>query len=63
MAYYLSCRDVGIECDFETYGETLEEVIEHCAEHGQQEHDMRSIGIELYSRMRPHVKVVETPSD
>jgi predicted small metal-binding protein len=57
--YYINCRDVGVDCDFETRGLTIEEVLEHCAEHGKSQHGMRGLGIELFAKMRPHIRVVE----
>jgi predicted small metal-binding protein len=57
--YVINCRDAGVDCDFETRGATLEEVLERCADHGIQEHGMKGFGQELYARMRRCVKVIE----
>lgn len=59
MAYYISCSDVGVDCQFQTHGETIEEVIEHCAEHARQEHGMTSFGPDFYAKMRRCVHVVD----
>jgi predicted small metal-binding protein len=59
--YYLSCKDVGVECDFEARGESLDDVIEACAQHSMNEHGMRGFGNELYARIRSHMRVFEEP--
>lgn len=59
--YYIDCREVGYsDCDFCTDGQTIEEVVEHCAEHGRAEHGLRGFGNELYARMRVHIRVRDT---
>jgi predicted small metal-binding protein len=61
--YYLNCKDLGIDCEFETRGENVEKVIEQCADHGRAEHGIRSFSPELYAKMRSHLhKVEEAPS-
>jgi predicted small metal-binding protein len=57
--FTLNCRDVGVDCDFQTSGTTIEEVIERCAEHGQSNHGMKSFTPELYARMRRFIKTEE----
>ena len=57
--YVISCRDAGVDCDFETRGSSLEEVIEKCAEHAIQLHGMKGFGPELYTKMRRCVRTVE----
>ena len=57
--YALSCRDLGIDCAFETTGADLEDVIRHCAEHATQDHGMKSFSRELYLKMRSHLRTVE----
>jgi predicted small metal-binding protein len=57
--YYIDCREVGLECDFRTIGETVEQVVELCADHGRAEHGLRGFGPELYARMRPHIHQFE----
>lgn len=57
--YYINCRDVGVDCDFEARGGSVEEVLEHCAEHGRAAHGMRGLGIDLFAKMRPHIRAVE----
>ena len=57
--YFISCRDVGVDCSYSARGGSLEEVLEHCAEHARLEHHMRAFGVELFSRMRRHIQVIE----
>ncbi|HLF77053.1 MAG TPA: DUF1059 domain-containing protein [Dehalococcoidia bacterium] len=57
--YYLNCGDLGIECDFKTRGEDVEDVIEKCADHGRSEHGIRSFGPELYAKMRANLHVID----
>ncbi len=52
--YSVNCREVGMDCDFKTEATTLEELMEHCAEH-----DMHGFGNELYIKMRQHVHIAE----
>jgi predicted small metal-binding protein len=41
--YVLNCGEVSnIDCDFETRGGDLEEVMRHCAEHATKEHGAKS---------------------
>ncbi len=60
--YVISCRDAGVDCDFEARGSSLEEVMQLCADHGVQEHNMKGFGPELYTKMRRCVKTLEEGS-
>jgi predicted small metal-binding protein len=52
--YYIDCREVGyLDCKFRTVADSVEQVVEKCADHG---------GPELYARMRPHIHKVEETS-
>jgi predicted small metal-binding protein len=57
--YVINCRDAGVDCDFEARGSSLDEVMQLCADHGIQAHDMKGFGPELYLKMRRCVKTVE----
>ena len=35
MAKVIRCKDIGVDCDFEARGETVEEILVKCAEHGR----------------------------
>ena len=54
----LSCREVGVDCDFKAEGETLEEVIQQCIDHAVEMHGMKGFGRDLYAKMRAHVRIV-----
>ncbi len=55
---YISCREVGVDCDFEAKGATVEEVLKACAEHATTHHGMHAFGPELYNKMRAHIRTV-----
>lgn len=57
--YLISCRDAGVDCDFQARGSSLEEVIQLCADHGAKEHNMKAFGPELFTKMRGCVKILE----
>ena len=57
--HFISCRDAGVDCDFQARGSSLEEVMQLCADHGMKEHGMKGFGPELYSKMRRCVKVLD----
>ena len=57
--YVLNCRDAGVDCDFQARGSNLEEVMQLCADHGIQEHNMKGFGPELYAKMRSCMQVLE----
>lgn len=54
----LSCRDAGVDCEFEADAPTIEEVVEQCAAHASREHGMKGFSPELYAKMRSHVRTV-----
>ena len=43
MSKVVSCRDVGVDCDFVARGETMDEVLQACATHGKEAHGMDEI--------------------
>jgi predicted small metal-binding protein len=57
--YFISCRDAGVDCDFQATGSNLDEIMQICADHGAQEHDMKGFGPELYRKMRSCVKILD----
>ncbi len=62
--YLISCREAGVDCDFQARGSSLDEAMQLCAEHATREHNMKGFGPELYVKMRRCVQVVEeTTSD
>jgi predicted small metal-binding protein len=58
--YYIDCREVGyLNCEFSAEAETVEMVVEQCADHGRSHHGLKGFGTELYAKMRPHIRVRE----
>jgi predicted small metal-binding protein len=52
MTKVLSCRDVGVDCDFEARGQTDQEIFRQCQEHARKAHGMDEIPIELAVKMK-----------
>ena len=52
MSKVLKCRDVGVDCDFEARGDTVEEVLQQCSDHAKADHGMDEIPPELVERVR-----------
>ena len=52
MAKVLSCRDVGMDCDFVARGATEQEVLQQAAAHAQNDHGMSSIPPEVLEKVR-----------
>ena len=60
--YFISCKEVGYpDCDYTTRGDTIEQVIERCADHGRDMHALKGFGAQLYAMMRPHIHLREDP--
>ena len=57
--YKITCRDAGVDCDFEAMGSNLDELMQQCAEHGIAQHDMKGFGPELYTKMRQCVREID----
>lgn len=57
--YVLNCRDAGVDCDFEASGSSLDEVLQACADHAVEKHDMKGFGPELYVKMRRCVRTLD----
>ena len=58
--YSISCKEVGyLDCAYSTTGDSIEQVIELCADHGRQYHELKGFGAELYAKMRPHIRLRE----
>ena len=57
--YLLSCRDIGLDCDFEARGASLEEVMQRSAEHGATVHHLTNVGPEHYLKMHREVRLID----
>jgi predicted small metal-binding protein len=47
MAKSISCKDVGMNCDFTAKAETTEELLQAAAAHAKEAHGLDSIPAEL----------------
>lgn len=59
MEKRLSCRDVGVDCDFVACGRTEEEIFQKASEHAKKDHNMNEIPKELYDKARSAIRDVE----
>jgi predicted small metal-binding protein len=55
MSKIVSCREVGVDCDFEARGETEQEVLRQCAEHAKSAHGMDEIPADLAAKVRASI--------
>jgi predicted small metal-binding protein len=56
MAKMVSCRDVGVDCDFVARGENEQEIMQQCAEHARTAHGMNEIPSELAGKVRTAIR-------
>ena len=56
MSKTLSCRDVGVDCDFIARANTEKELFELCEKHAKKSHNMKSIPPDLREKMRKHIR-------
>jgi predicted small metal-binding protein len=56
MPKVVRCRDVGVDCDFVARGETDEDVLRQCAEHGRSAHNMNELPAELAAKVRSAIR-------
>jgi predicted small metal-binding protein len=56
MAKTISCKDVGMDCDFVAKGETVAEVLQACAEHGKTAHGIDQIPPELIPKVQAAIR-------
>jgi predicted small metal-binding protein len=56
MSKMVSCREVGVDCDFEARGETEQEVLQKCAEHAKSAHGMDEIPADLAAKVRASIR-------
>jgi predicted small metal-binding protein len=47
MAKSISCKDVGMNCDFTAKADTMEELMQAAAAHAKQAHGLDSIPAEM----------------
>jgi predicted small metal-binding protein len=56
MSKIVSCREVGVDCDFVAKGETEQEVLQQCAEHARKEHGMTELPADLAEKVRGSIR-------
>ena len=56
MAKTISCRDVGVDCDFVARGETEQEILQQCVEHARTAHGMNELPLELAEKVRAAIR-------
>ena len=56
MAKVIRCRDIGVDCDFEVRGETVQELLENCEEHARTAHGMDEIPAELVAKVKAAIR-------
>jgi len=56
MAKIVSCRDVGVDCDFVAKGETEQDILQQCTEHARSAHNMAEIPAELVDKVRGAIR-------
>ena len=56
MGKMLSCRDVGVECDFEVHGKDEAEILRKAAEHAKGCHKGVQLTPELQAKIRAAIK-------
>jgi len=56
MAKILSCREVGVDCDFVARGATEEEILEKAREHARKDHGYEGIPPELEAKVKAAIR-------
>lgn len=62
MAKVLTCRDVGVDCDFVARGATVDEVLEKAREHATKDHGFADIPPELVEKVKGAIRDEEAAS-
>jgi len=56
MAKVVTCKDVGVDCDFVARGETEQDILQQAAEHARTAHNMTEIPAELADKVRGAIR-------
>lgn len=62
MAKVLTCRDVGVDCDFVARGATVDEVLQKAKEHATKDHGYADIPPELVEQVKAAIRDEEAAS-
>jgi predicted small metal-binding protein len=60
MTKILTCRDVGVDCDFVAEGETVEEVMEKTRNHAREGHGFADIPAEMIDKVKAAIHDKDT---
>jgi predicted small metal-binding protein len=58
MPKSLQCKDVGINCDWKTQGQTEDEVMKKASEHARTVHKMNQMPPEMQQKVRGAIRDV-----
>lgn len=58
MAKQLRCRDVGMDCNFETRANTEEEILQKASAHARSAHQITEMPPELAAKVRAAIRTV-----
>ena len=58
MPKSLSCKDVGLNCDWKTQGQTEDEVLKKASEHARTVHKMNQMPPEMQQKVRGAIRDV-----
>jgi predicted small metal-binding protein len=61
MRKMMTCRDVGMDCDFQAHGKTDDEVVRNAAQHAREKHDLATIPPDLEKKVRAAIKEQRLP--
>ena len=56
MAKVVTCKDVGVDCDFVAKGETEQEILQQCSEHARTAHGMTELPSDLAAKVRNAIR-------
>ncbi len=56
MGKVLTCRDVGVDCDFVARGATEEEILRKATEHARKDHGFPGIPPELVEQVKRAIR-------
>jgi len=51
----LSCKDIGVNCDYEARGATVEDVLKKATEHARKDHQIGKVTEEYLSSWRKKI--------
>ncbi len=56
MTVSVSCKDVGVDCDFKAEAQTEEELLKKIAQHAKEAHNMSSIDAATLAKVKSAIK-------